>query len=246
MSMKLLKPLVAFVLAGAFVPVAMAEELPLSGAAYRIAEQAYASYARGDYAQAAAQAREAVRLRPDVQRLRDLLAQAQARATGSGVGASRPSGQGRPNAARPVPATRVPSSTATTGQTPFEKGYPLATEAYASYYRGEMALAEQQAEQAYRIDPSQGTWAMLWVDSLEAQGKADAALQALQAAVDLGAKNITDLEARKLRIKRAQAVAPAQAGYKAMMEFRPADAVEPARGQPSPVADDRLDAQRPA
>ncbi|WP_313643093.1 hypothetical protein [Stenotrophomonas sp.] len=229
MSMKLLKPLVAFVLAGAFVPVAMAEELPLSGAAYRIAEQAYASYARGDYAQAAAQAREAVRLRPDVQRLRDLLAQAQARATGSGAGAPRPSGQGRSNAARPAPATRAPSSTATTGQTPFEKGYPLATEAYASYYRGEMALAEQQAEQAYRIDPSQGTWAMLWVDSLEAQGKADAALQALQAAVDLGAKNITDLEARKLRIKRAQAVAPAQAGYKAMMEFRPADAVEPAR-----------------
>ena len=55
MSMKLLKPLVAFVLAGASV-TALAQELPLSGAAYRVAEQAYAAYARGDYAEAARQA----------------------------------------------------------------------------------------------------------------------------------------------------------------------------------------------
>lgn len=231
MSMTLLKPLVAFVLAGASV-TALAQELPISGAAYRVAEQAYAAYARGDYAEAARQASEAVRLRPDVQRLRDLLAQSQARAAGRGNGnAARqptpsrvtPAGTPRPVAARPA------ATAAKAGQTPFEKGYPLATAAYASYYRGEMALAEQQAEQAFRIDPTQGTWAMLWVDSLEAQGKPDAALLALQTAVDLGAQNITDLEARKLRIKRAQAVAPAQAGYAAMMAFRPADAVAPAR-----------------
>ncbi|WP_296251239.1 hypothetical protein [uncultured Stenotrophomonas sp.] len=229
MSMKLLKPLVAFVLAGASV-TALAQELPLSGAAYRVAEQAYAAYARGDYAEAARQAREAVRLRPDVQRLHDLLAQSQARASGRGA-SNAPRTPGRATAAGTPrqAARRQAAAAAPVTQTPFEKGYPLATEAYASYYRGEMALAEQQAEQAFRIDPTQGTWAMLWVDSLEAQGKPDTALQALQTAVDLGAQNITDLEARKLRIKRAQAVAPAQAGYAAMMAFRPADAVAPAR-----------------
>ncbi len=229
MNMKLLKPLVAFVLLSASA-AALSEELPLSGAAYRIAEQAYASYARGDYAQAAAQAREAVRLRPDVQRLRDLLAMSQARAAGQGGGSpARPSpGRATPTAPRPA-ASQAVAGAGTAAQTAFQKGYPLATEAYAAYYRGEMPVAERLAEQAFRIDPSQGTWAMLWVDSLEAQGRPDDALKTLQTAVDLGAKNITDLEARKLRIKRAQAVAPAQAGYKAMMDFRPADAVAPAR-----------------
>lgn len=49
------------------------QELPLAGAAYRIADQAYAAYAQGRYAEAEALAREAVRLRPDVERLHDLL-----------------------------------------------------------------------------------------------------------------------------------------------------------------------------
>jgi len=48
--------------------------LPLSGAAYRVAQQAYAAYARGDYAGAVAQTREAIRQRPDVVSLRVLLA----------------------------------------------------------------------------------------------------------------------------------------------------------------------------
>ncbi|NIF81879.1 bacteriophage N4 adsorption protein A, partial [Paraburkholderia sp. Cy-641] len=43
--------------------------LPLAGSAYRIAQQAYDEYARGDYDAAARDAREAVRLRPDVARL---------------------------------------------------------------------------------------------------------------------------------------------------------------------------------
>ncbi len=72
-------------------------ELPLSGAAYRIAEQAYAAHARGDHAQAVAQAREAVRLRPDVARLHALLAEAER--------AMRASHAGAPHAAAPAAAT---------------------------------------------------------------------------------------------------------------------------------------------
>lgn len=52
------------------------QPLPLSGAAYRIAQQAYADYAHGDYSGAVTQAREAIRQRPDVVSLRLLLANA--------------------------------------------------------------------------------------------------------------------------------------------------------------------------
>ncbi|WP_120347663.1 bacteriophage N4 adsorption protein A [Paraburkholderia fungorum] len=48
--------------------------LPLSGAAYRVAQAAYADYERGDYAGAVARSREAIRQRPDVVSLRVLLA----------------------------------------------------------------------------------------------------------------------------------------------------------------------------
>ena len=48
--------------------------LPLSGAAYRVAQEGYASFARHDYETSTAQAREAIRQRPDVVSLRLLLA----------------------------------------------------------------------------------------------------------------------------------------------------------------------------
>lgn len=50
--------------------------LPLSGAAYRVAQEAYAAYGRGDYTTAVDDAREAIRQRPDVASLRLLLANA--------------------------------------------------------------------------------------------------------------------------------------------------------------------------
>lgn len=52
------------------------DELPLTGPAYEVASQAYEAYSRGDYATAIAKAREAIRQRPDVIRLRRLLVEA--------------------------------------------------------------------------------------------------------------------------------------------------------------------------
>lgn len=52
------------------------QPLPLSGAAYRVAQQAYDAFARRDYAASVTQAREAIRQRPDVIELRLLLANA--------------------------------------------------------------------------------------------------------------------------------------------------------------------------
>lgn len=56
------------------IAASAAVALPLSGAAYHVAQQAYASYASRNYAASARQAREAIRQRPDVVSLRLLLA----------------------------------------------------------------------------------------------------------------------------------------------------------------------------
>lgn len=63
----------ALLLAGGGRAADRALGLPLSGAAYRLAEQAYQAYERRDYRLAEARAREALRLRPDVESLRKLL-----------------------------------------------------------------------------------------------------------------------------------------------------------------------------
>jgi tetratricopeptide (TPR) repeat protein len=52
------------------------DELPLTGPAYRIASEAYEAFGRGDYATAIALAREAIRQRPDIDRLKRLLVEA--------------------------------------------------------------------------------------------------------------------------------------------------------------------------
>ena len=72
MKTTLLSTVIAVALATAATPVlAQADAaLPLSGAAYRVAEQAFAAYERGDYQAAYQQSTEAIRLRPDVVRLR--------------------------------------------------------------------------------------------------------------------------------------------------------------------------------
>ncbi len=72
MKTTLLSTVITVALATAAAPVLAQTDapLPLSGAAYRIAEQAFAAYERGDYPAAYRQSSEAIRLRPDVVRLR--------------------------------------------------------------------------------------------------------------------------------------------------------------------------------
>jgi len=53
-----------------------ADELPLTGPAYEIASQAYEALERGDHATAIVRAREAIRQRPDLARLKRLLVEA--------------------------------------------------------------------------------------------------------------------------------------------------------------------------
>src|SRR4051812_15666847 len=54
-------------------PVHAQQELPLTGPAYVITEEAYQAFEKGDFDRAIERAREAARLRPDVARIKVLL-----------------------------------------------------------------------------------------------------------------------------------------------------------------------------
>lgn len=219
-------------------------EAPLEGAAWQFADEGYRNYDAGNYALAQQQAESAIVLRPDVERLRLLLIyslqkqgklqeadQAAADAIASGLDTPalrqaranlRPAAASRPGAAPASPSAPRASSA-------YQRGFPIATRAYADYNRADYPAAERGAERAFRIDPKQGAWAMLWLDALEAQGKYAEAEAAAAKAVALGAPNKNDLAARQQTQKRRMAVKPAEEGYQALIANRPGDAVPLAR-----------------
>lgn len=241
MKTSLLSTVIAVALAAAAPAYAQADvPLPLSGPAYRMAEQAFAAYERGDYSTALRQAGEASRLRPDVVRLRllqiyslqklgrsDEARQQARRALDAGLkdpalpglATARAAAAASGGGARAVPAAR---------QTPAERAYQqafaIATEAYTAYNNDQMAVAASKAEQAFRQQPQQGAWAMLWVASLEAQQQLEQADAAAATALQLGAPNVADLRAKRVALGRQRAVKPAQEGYQALIsqDFRAA------------------------
>lgn len=225
--------------AGAQTP-ASKTEAPLEGAAWQFADEGYKNYDAGNYALAQQQAESAIALRPDVERLRLLLiyslqkqgklqeadkAAADAIASGMDTPALR---QARANL-RPAAAQPRASAPAPGPSSAYQRGFPIATRAYADYNRADYPAAERGAERAFRTDPKQGAWAMLWLDSLEAQGKYAEAEAAAVKALALGAPNKDDLGARQQTLKRRMAVKPAEEGYQALIANRPGDAVPLAR-----------------
>lgn len=210
------------------------EALPLSGSAYRIAEQAFGAYQRGDYPQAYRNAAEAARLRPDVARLRllqiyaaqklgrndeaRLLAQ---RAIADGIHDPALSGLAAAPQARGVAAGGAARSGRNARPSPadqaYQRAFVLATQAYEAYNNDRMAEAASKAEQAFREQPQQGAWAALWVASLEAQQQLEQADAAAASAIQLGAPNVGDLQAKRLALGRQRAVKPAQQGYQALI-----------------------------
>jgi tetratricopeptide (TPR) repeat protein len=207
------------------------ESLPLSGNAYRIAEQAFGAYDRGDYQQAYRTASEAVRLRPDVARLRLLQIYAaqklgrsdEARALARRAiadGIVDPALPGLAAAPRGAGAGSARGATAarpTAAELAYQRAFALATQAYEAYNNDRMAEAASKAEQAFRQQPGQGAWATLWVASLEAQQQLEQADAAAASAIALGAPNVGDLQAKRVALGRQRAVKPAQEGYQALI-----------------------------
>ena len=234
-------------------------EAPLEGAAWQFANEGYRLYDAGRYAQAQQQAESAIALRPDVERLRLLLIYAlqkqgkldeAERAADDAVknGLDTPAlRQARANlrpATPAAPAANARPAGARRGRAGHDQRLPPRLPHRHARLRGlqqrQLPAAQRGAEQAFRIDPKQGAWAMLWLDALEAQGKYAEAETAANQAMTLGAPNQSDLAARRATMKRRMAVKPAEQGYQALIANRPGDAVrwrgKPWRWRPTPPA----------
>ncbi|WP_203564835.1 NfrA family protein [Bordetella pseudohinzii] len=203
--------------------LALAQEAPLTGAAWQYADQAYKSYDAGNYADALTQVTHALNARPDVARLQllkvytlqklgrdqEALAAAQA-AVEQGLddpGLKAAIANLKPSP--PKPASAPVARPAPRRASAYERGYPIATKAYADYKRGDMPAAEKGAERAFRTDPRQGNWALLWLDALVAQNKLAQAESAAGTALALGAPNQAELKARRDALRRQLAPPPA-------------------------------------
>ncbi|WP_083490141.1 NfrA family protein [Stenotrophomonas daejeonensis] len=208
-----LSTVIALALAMA-TPVLAAEELPLTGTAYRIAEEAYAAYARGDYARATEQAREAVRLRPDVARLHDLLRSAEAARAASASGAS---------GKQSLPAAKTPA------QLREERAWQAADGAYKAYNEGRFADAEQGARQSLRLQADNAAMHVLLVHALDKQDQLREAATAAEQGV-AGFPDDESLLALRDRLHRRMAAGPANAAW-AMLQRKDYDGAAAAAGE---------------
>ena len=219
---------------GANASSAHAAEQPLKGPAFRLANQAFAAYGAQRYPQAEQFARRAIALRPDVLRLHMLLVyalqmQGKNKEALDAVNSAQASGLQSAELAQAKSNLQAGGEGSATTSAAYKQGFPIATQAFADYNAQKYASSAELAEKAFRIDPTQGTWALLWIAALDAQDKEPAAVEAVDAAIALGAPNRNDLIARKQALYKAMSVEPASGAYLALGDFKMNDAVELAR-----------------
>ncbi len=224
-----LRPFLAFLIIGGIIaaPTATAQtppaasqqqsqsaDLPLSGQAWQLADQAYKAYARNDYALAdrlAAQAIELAPLAPQLYLLRIYALQQQALASEAAQvarqaqarGLSRPEFDTKPATTTPTPAP-PPTPRPSAREQALKRGYAIAEQAYKAHAAKEYARASQLAEQAFFLDPRQGNWALLWLDALAANQQPEAVNKAIDAAIRAGAPNRPALVARRIDLEALQ------------------------------------------
>ncbi|MDP9900641.1 NfrA family protein [Variovorax ginsengisoli] len=207
----------------------------LQGRAWQLADAADKAYARGDYGTALARADAALRLRPDVPRLYQLRVYAlqqlgrtpEAVATAAQALAA---GHGSP-ALQAALTNLQPASSGGAGAASdaYRRAFPLAAQAYADDARGNAAAAAKNAEAAFRIDPTQGDWALLWIDALQKQNRFGEAVDAARTAIAAGAPNPDAIHARVDAAQRATASRHAEAAYQAIARGQPGEGVQQAR-----------------
>ncbi len=207
----------------------------LRGRAWRLANAGFRAYDRGRYEMALQRADQALRLRPDVVRLhllriyaleklgqRDEALRAAQQAKAQGL--DSPELTAAVTNLSPQPAgTGAPTTEA------YRKGFPIATVAYEQYNAGKYAEAAKTAEEAVRADPTQGPWVLLWLNALESDQRFDAAIQAGNEALALGAPNRDEIVARVRLARQAIANQYALKAYEALSKNKLADAVQSAR-----------------
>ncbi|NUU04637.1 NfrA family protein [Herbaspirillum robiniae] len=167
--------------------------LPLSGPAYKLAQDAYQAAARGDFRHAQAQLHEAIRLRPDSMELRRQLRQTR---------------DLERNGAAMRSAVR-------------DAGYNDATAAYRAYnarrYDEAIALARRAVEKSPR---NNAYWLLLGNALIETHAYDDAQT-ALAQGVD-NARDAGPLRRRQIELRREMAAVQAAAVFRAQQERDPA------------------------
>ncbi|VVO31056.1 NfrA family protein [Pseudomonas fluorescens] len=171
-----------------------AQTLPLTGPAYVIANEAYSAYERKDYDLAIAKAREALRQRPDIVRLNQLIELAQ---------------QDKYRRDHPLPKP-LPVVQARP-----KPGFAAAAKALEAYDRGEFNAATDAARQAVTQAPENLDYRLLLIETLQRQQHLPEAEQASNDAQQaLG--NVPALRVRYESIQRHMAVQAAAQGYAAL------------------------------
>lgn len=206
--------------------------LPLTGPAFLIADAAYKAYAAGNYALAIERAREAVRLRPDLSSLKDLLANAEAAQTAQ----LRPEAtqRGSASASRTKPSrqkirTEVPSANLPLAPADLPVSQPVdasvglafaaADASYKAYAVSDFTLAAGQAREAVRLQPANQDYRLLLITSLTAAGRYAEAQQALTDAGSLAkddpkfAESLTGQNAQLIKIQAQSFGASAYANF---------------------------------
>jgi tetratricopeptide (TPR) repeat protein len=172
-----------------------AEELPLTGSAYESASQAYEAFSRGDYAAAVTKARDAIRQRPDVNRLRRLLVEAlaasgdleEADRTASGfveAGIQDPElVQQRDRVRERISQRAIAAGRPGQQQTISDPSFQAADRAYKAYARKDYATAIEQARKAVELDPDRRDYRLLLINTLSAGKRPEEAERVATAAL---------------------------------------------------------------
>lgn len=164
--------------------------LPLTGPAYRIANEAYSAYNHKDYDLAIERAHEALRQRGDAQRLQQLIRLAER------------DKDRRDHPERYPDALRKP-------------GYLAGDQALRAYHRGDFASAERFARKAIAQSPRDLDFRMMLIEALERSNRlADAEAATQDAIATLG--NQYALNRRLQGIQRQMAEDIAAQGYAAL------------------------------
>ncbi|BAP46001.1 peptidase aspartic, active site [Pseudomonas sp. StFLB209] len=172
----------------------MAEVLPLalSGPAYHLANEAYLAYDRKDYDQAVAKAREALRQRPDVSELNDLVKLALR-------DKDRRDHPERYPDARPKP------------------GYLAGNQSLREYRNGHYDAAARAALKAISQAPENLDYRLMLIEALQRQQKLEQAHAATTEAIaTLGPQ--PELVRRRQAIEEQQSVVIAAKGYEALAQ----------------------------
>ncbi|HLL26533.1 MAG TPA: tetratricopeptide repeat protein [Xanthobacteraceae bacterium] len=210
-------------------------EIPLAGVAFATADAAYTAYKNGNYVTAADKARDAIKLRPDVVRLRLLLIDAvaaQGKLEDADAIATEALSAFKDNAQIIERQSNVREQIANRIKT---EAFNIADKGFKEYNDKDYANAISDARKAIELDPTKPAYRALLVNSLiasddldQAEKEADDGLAKFNDDPQLldGKRVIADHRTAKIA---AQAFAAADAAYKAFAKKDYAAAVQNAQ-----------------